>query len=603
MAAPLHSVFQGAKVYVALVRALAPSRALFVTATLALLITGVLEAGSVAMFAPLLEALNPSETPTTRSPLFSLFTSTFPTLSHGTLLLLTAGMVLLLIALKNVASYVSVLLTTKLRGDAATTLRERLVDRILRNPLGQFENKTTGDLADVVLVEGGKAIYGLDLLIYSAQRLTMAVSYLAAILFLSWRLTLLTGLLGAALTASGLVFSRRLLRQSRLVSEANGKLARRLTEIFGGLRLIRTVHNEAREERAFAEVSRTHAKLEARTAQLTNLSFGVNETLAAAGAMTVTAFAHHFMLQRGQLSMGEFVAFGLGLVRLLPVLNQLHSLQSGLLAVTGSAEKVTDWLKAPREPRRPHGTIPLTRLERGIELEEVTFRYDNGAKALDGVSCTIPAGSFFAIVGPSGSGKTTLANLLLRLMEPSSGRILFDGNDHWAFAPESYHRFVAYVEQEPFLFHATIEENVRYGTPEATRTQVLEALKIVKLDGLVQSMPHGLDTMIGERGATLSGGQKQRLAIARALVRSPELLILDEPTSALDPATERDVVDAIEAARAGRTAIVIAHRMGTIERADFVLHLEQGRVRTLERRGTGRRSSVAEHASLPKQSA
>lgn len=179
---------------------------------------------------------------------------------------------------------------------------------------------------------------------------------------------------------------------------------------------------------------------------------------------------------------------------------------------------------------------------------------------------------------------------------------MVDGKDYWEFDPKSYHRFVAYVEQEPFLFAATVEENVRYGAPDATREQVFEALKIVKLDELVRAMPEGLDTMIGERGATLSGGQKQRLAIARALVRAPELLILDEPTSALDPATERDVVEAIEAARAGRTAIVIAHRMGTIERADHVLHLEQGRIRALEHRGTSERSKAA-GAALPKHSA
>jgi ABC-type multidrug transport system fused ATPase/permease subunit len=591
---PQHSILQGAKVYGALVQKLEPSRALFVAATAALLVTGALEAGSVAMLAPLLEALNPSNTKAHESSLFTFLSRVFPTLSHGTFLLITAGTVLALVTLKNLASYFSVLLTTRLRGDAATSMREKLVHRILHNPLQQFESKTTGDLADVVLVEGGKSVYAMDLLIYGAQRITMAGSYLTAILFLSWQLTLLTGALGLLLAASGLLLSRRILGQGRLVGAANSKLARRLTEMFGGLRLIRTTHNETAEERAFAEVSREHARLEAKTTQLTNLSFGVNETLAVGGAMAVTAFANHFMLQRGQLSVGEFVAFGLGLVRLLPVLNQLHSLQSGILSLTGSAEKVLELLEAPPERQRQHGTAKLTTLGRGIELEALTLRYGKGGAALDSVSCFIPAGSFFAVVGPSGSGKTTLANLLLRLMEPSSGRILLDGKDYWEFEPKSYHRFVAYVEQEPFLFHATVEENVRYGASDATREQVFDALKIVKLEEFVRALPDGLDTMIGERGATLSGGQKQRLAIARALVRSPQLLILDEPTSALDPATERDVIEAIEAARSGRTVIVIAHRMGTIERADQVLHLERGRIRTLER-GAG--------APVPKQSA
>jgi subfamily B ATP-binding cassette protein MsbA len=580
---PSHDLLYGAKTYGALFRRLHPRRSLFIGATIALLVTGAFEATGVAMLVPLLEALNSSEA-SHSGRLLSTFRTLFPELSSSAVLAITALAVWLLIALKNVAAYVSTKLTTRLKGEAASAMREQLVDRILRCRLQEFETRTTGDLADVVLVDGGKAAYGMDLLIYSAQRATMALSYLGAILFLSWKLTLLTAFLGLLLAGSGAVLSRKILKQGRLVSDSNSKLARQLTEMFGGLRVIRTTHNEAHEERAFAELSRRHAHLEARTAQLTNLSLGVNETLGVAGAMAVTAFANQFLLREGTLSLAEFLAFGLGLVRLLPVLNQLHSQQSTLLSLAGAVEKVLKWLDLSTETKRPHGTAQLTELERGIEIENITLRYSNGATALDRVSCVIPAGSFFAIVGPSGSGKTTLANLLLRLHEPTEGRIRIDGKDYWEFAPKAYHRFVAYVEQDPFLFHATIEENVRYGAEGVTRDDVLAALRTVRLDAFVDSLPGGLDTLVGERGATISGGQRQRLAIARALVRKPQLLILDEPTSALDPATERDVVEAIEAASSDRTVIVIAHRMGTIERADYVLHLESGRVKELERR-------------------
>jgi ABC-type multidrug transport system fused ATPase/permease subunit len=183
-----------------------------------------------------------------------------------------------------------------------------------------------------------------------------------------------------------------------------------------------------------------------------------------------------------------------------------------------------------------------------------------------------------ALVGASGAGKTTLASLLLRLREPTQGRILFDGVDHWTFERTSFAKNVAWVEQDPFLFQASVRENVAYGAPDATLDEIWEALRIVRLDEFVRTMQDGIETQVGERGTTLSGGQRQRLAIARALVRKPQVLILDEPTSALDPETEHEVVNAMEAASVGRTTLVIAHRISTVARAASVLTFRDGGV-------------------------
>ena len=194
------------------------------------------------------------------------------------------------------------------------------------------------------------------------------------------------------------------------------------------------------------------------------------------------------------------------------------------------------------------------------------------------MSFAVSRGETVAIVGRSGSGKSTVAALLLRLRAPTSGHVFVDGSDYWDFTPESWHRAVALVEQDAFLFHGTLRENIVYGSPDATNARLARALAIANLDDVVAQLPRGLDTIVGERGAMISGGQRQRIAIARAVVRNPGILILDEATSHLDVVSEQLVQQALQRAAEGRTTVVIAHRLSTIREADRIVVLEQGRV-------------------------
>jgi ABC-type multidrug transport system fused ATPase/permease subunit len=240
------------------------------------------------------------------------------------------------------------------------------------------------------------------------------------------------------------------------------------------------------------------------------------------------------------------------------------------------------WLDLPQYPTRPFGTQTITKIAHGLTFENVSFEYGDGRKTLDGISFEIKAGETVAILGSSGSGKTTLASLLLRLREPSHGTIRFDGIDHWEFDPKCLHRVVALVEQDAFMFNASIAENVLYGAPWLTRADAEHALHQVHLWDVVSKLPDGIDTVLGERGATLSGGQRQRLAIARAIVREPALLILDEPTSALDATTEKEVMAAIDAVSSGRTTIIITHRLSTVENARRIVRLAGGTVERVD---------------------
>jgi ATP-binding cassette subfamily B protein/subfamily B ATP-binding cassette protein MsbA len=218
-------------------------------------------------------------------------------------------------------------------------------------------------------------------------------------------------------------------------------------------------------------------------------------------------------------------------------------------------------------------------LRQAIELRGVTLRYHpEEAPAVAEVSCTVPQGKFTALVGISGAGKSTVADLLLRLFEPTAGAVLVDGVTLKSFSPTSWRARVGVVSQETFLFHASVRENIAFGKPDATLEEVVAAAKQAYADEFIRRLADGYETVIGDRGYRLSGGQRQRIALARALIRQPELLVLDEATSALDTESERFIQQAMEGQRGKRTLLVIAHRLSTITGADQILVLDAGRV-------------------------
>lgn len=558
-----------------LLRRLRPSRLGALAALFTLLLAGALEASSVGVLVPLLSSLT-GEKPA--DPFSGLLARLAPDLDRGGAVVLFAALALGLIASKNIVFYASTLLSTRLRRECTVTLREKLLESVLHGHVDALERRSTGELMNVFLTEGARTSNALDYTIQLTQRSILALSYLTVIVFISWQLTLLTAILGLGLGVGGLLLSRRLLRQGERLGKANEALAQRLGEICAGQRLVRTTHSEGHEASRFEAVNRAQAAAEITMTRSATLLTTSVETLAVATAMALVAIGHQWLLVSERLSIPAFLAFGFGLLRLLPLLNQIYGLQVVVVAISATVQPALEFMDLPRHPARRFGERALSGIQRGIEVEGVGYSYSNGTEALRSVSFSVPAGSFLAVVGASGAGKSTLASLLLRLREPSSGTIRIDGHDYWEFEPASYARAVAYVEQEPFVFNASIVENVLYGSTGASRTDALRVLKLVRLDDMVARLPAGLDTVLGERGNSLSGGQRQRLAIARALLRSPELIIMDEPTSALDGDTEREVLDAIEQARVGRTLIIIAHRSSTIARADTVVKLDDGRV-------------------------
>jgi subfamily B ATP-binding cassette protein MsbA len=280
----------------------------------------------------------------------------------------------------------------------------------------------------------------------------------------------------------------------------------------------------------------------------------------------------------GELTGAQFVGFlGLSLKLYAPVKNVAKfpaTAQPGLVA----AERIFEFLDAPTEIRDRPGARPFAGLEREIAFEDVTFAYRKGEPVVRGVSLVVPRGTVTALVGPSGSGKSTLVDLLGRFYEAESGRVALDGVDVREMRLADLRRQLGVVPQETVLFHDTVRANIAYGRPDASFEEIVRAARAAHAHDFVTAMPHGYDTVVGERGSHLSGGQRQRIAIARAILRDAPILVFDEATSALDSESERLVQDAMGRLLQGRTVIVVAHRLSTVRRADQIVVLDAGRV-------------------------
>ncbi len=296
----------------------------------------------------------------------------------------------------------------------------------------------------------------------------------------------------------------------------------------------------------------------------------------AIGAAAIMWLGAHYVFE-GKVTVGTILVFLSYLESLYSPLNSIAYTASTLQYASASADRVLEVLNTPLEVQ----DLPEAKeiqIRGHVRYENVTFGYETNRPVLQEISLDVQPGQIIAIVGPTGAGKTTLVNLLLRFYDPWSGRVLIDNQDIRRLRVRCLRQQVAIVLQEPFLFPLTVAENIAYGRPEATREEIVAAAVAANADQFIRRLPHGYDTVIGERGATLSGGEKQRLSIARALLKDAPILILDEPTSALDARTESLLLDALNRLMRGRTTFLIAHRLSTTRHADHILVLDHGNI-------------------------
>ncbi len=487
--------------------------------------------------------------------------------------------VLAVVLLKNFLVWISGQLGASLQEYVTRDLRNALYRHIAHLPLSYFQRTKTGQILSRVITDTAETRLILTQLVTSSlQSGALVLSYTAFLFLISWRMTLvalvIVPLLGAVLQP----LLRKLRKGNRRRGNQHGEMTSVLQETVSGIRLVKSSVAERHEEERFGEASNRYAKSTVRLTRLSFLASPVTEILGTTIAVLLLWYGARQVLVERAMSGGDLIAFLLYALRLLQPLKQLSQMPTTAQSSLAAAERLFEIFDSPSEEQTDTGTRTEASLNREITFDDVTFAYDDAA-VLSRISFTARKGEVIALVGPSGAGKSTLVDLVPRFYEVTSGRILLDGVDVRDIRLPALRALTGIVSQDTVLFNDTVRGNIAYGAPgQYSAAQIEAAAQAANAHAFITGLPDGYDTLLGERGTRLSGGQRQRLAIARALLTDPPLLILDEATSALDTESERLVQEAVDRLLRGRTVFVIAHRLSTVVHADQILFLDRGEI-------------------------
>lgn len=487
--------------------------------------------------------------------------------------------ILVAVTLKNTLVWLSGQIGVQLQEFVVRDLRDALYSHLLRLPLPWFTRNKVGQVISRILndTNNAKAVV-TELVTRSMWSSAQIIATIIGMFALSWKLSL-AALVVAPLAIGALQPVLRKLRKGyRRLGNDQGELTSLVQEVVSGVRLIKSYGAEPGEQQRFVSRNAAFARGYVRIGRLSLLSGPVTETLGTFTAVAVLWFGARLVLVEGTLGDSELIVFLVWVMRLLQPLKQLSQVQPAAQQSLASAERIFEILDAPAETATDRGTVTAPTFASEIRFDDVTFAYDDNAEALRGVSFTARKGEVIALVGASGAGKSTLVDLIPRFIEPTRGRITMDGVDLRQIRLDALRALTGIVSQDTVLFNDTVRANVSFGRTEATQDQLAAAARAANALSFIEALPEGWETNLGERGTRLSGGQRQRLAIARALLSDPPILILDEATSALDAESERLVQEAIDRLLQGRTVFVIAHRLATIQHADRILVFEQGQL-------------------------
>ncbi len=486
---------------------------------------------------------------------------------------------------KFVFNYAQKISSVMLQEKIVLDIRISLFHKLLQLPLSFFHRTSVGEIIsrfinDVSLVRQA-FVDGIFVMVSESLN---ALVYLVLAIIISWKLTLFALVLVPTSMLLFAVIGKKLRKRSTRTQEKMGEIGKYLNESLNGIKIIKIFSAEDHENRNFIQRAKMYYRSVLRFEYLSALGPPLTELFTAVIASIVLIYGARLIFIEKTLTPDRFFVFlaaSLSMMRPLKRLFQANTFIQHGLAATNRIFKV---LNEPSEKQMmSYGKRRFEKLRKSIKFDDVWFSYNGEKQALRGVSFEILKGENVALVGPSGAGKSTIADMLAGFYLPQKGRLLIDGVDLREYDIQQYRQKISVVPQEPFLFSGTIFENILYARPNATEEEVIEAAKVAAAHDFIMRLPRGYNTIVGERGVMLSGGERQRIALARAILRDPEILILDEATSSLDSESEELIRQALQEIMKGRTTLAIAHRLSTILEADKIVVIDDGQVKAIGR--------------------
>jgi len=488
-------------------------------------------------------------------------------------LLLTSS-ILVAILIKAVLSYIYTALCSWLQNSTLHRLRTAVYKQLIAVSQSFWDTNKSGELLNLITQETYYSSQALSFLIWVIINLSMIGIFGLLLLLISWRLTLLVAVAFLLISVLIRTLTSKTQALGRKHQQANIYLSNLTLETFTGIKTIRAFGKESYEEQRYYQASKKSCDSSINLAKQSVMIEPISEGLSVAILMCVMLVAFYT-----QVTLPVLITFIFMLYRLQPQVQKLNSNLTQVIALSNCVKSVFLLLEHEDKPYVISGNVNFHELRKGITFDAVNFLYTSQNKpALENISLFIPKGKTTALVGYSGAGKSTIINLIFRIYDVTSGEIYIDNYLIKELDLATWRSNMALVSQDVHIFSSTVRENIAYGRPDATETEIIAAAKQAHAHEFICELAQGYDTFVGDRGIKLSGGQRQRISIARAILYNPEILILDEATNALDNISEKLIQDAINLLSQNRTVIVIAHRLSTIKDADQIIVLKQGKV-------------------------
>jgi len=459
------------------------------------------------------------------------------------------------------------------------SIRRRVFGHLLAQPTAFIEEVQTGGTVARVISDVNNVsnlLFGTFASFFSSC--VRLVVFFAILMAMNWRLTLVSCAILPAFALTFLRYRKRLRPAFRDIRNEMGGLSARVGEVFAGARVVKTNVQEHRENKSFLRKINLILRKQLNVQWVHVMLHVAANTVTAIGPIVMVYYAGLEYIN-DRLTTGDIFLFLGFLQRMFQPIQQIVQVNTQIQKAFASIERVFEVMDSDPEPYTETGLAPIEQVRGEVEFRDVTFRYEPGAApALDGVSFKVEPNETIAFVGPSGAGKTTIVNLLVRLYDPQGGAVLVDGRDIREYPLAHYRNEISMVLQDNFLFQGTVRDNIAYGKPGASEKEILHAAELANATEFIERLEHGYDTLVGERGAHISGGERQRIAIARAVLTDPRILIFDEATSSLDSCSEALIQEALAGLLEGRTTFVIAHRLSTVTGANRIYVIDHGRI-------------------------